>query len=134
MSEFIFVTEKDFSLRAREVIRELGKEAYVILRVGISGPHFPHRDAYPFVRIVNDTGVQESLMAEISADQKELRGYFPIDVKLSGRAEFGYASQVIGTVPIERVESERLDELRVQAKVRRITSQDLGPFENLRQR
>lgn len=134
MSEFIIVTERDFSVRAREVIREVGKRAFVMLRVSVAGPHFPHRDSYPFVRIVSGGRALESLIAEISADQKELRGYFPIDTELAGRVEFGYASQVLGSVPVERAEPERLDRKRIEVKVREVTNDDLGPFEPMRKR
>jgi hypothetical protein len=132
MTEFIFVTNKDFSIRAQEVVRELDKKAYVLLRVGVVGPHFPHRDSYPFVRIVSEDGTVESLMAEVSTDQKELRGYFPTDAKLTGRVEFGYASQVLGSIPIRRIEASKLDSRRIEADVHRIKLRDLGPFKRSR--
>jgi hypothetical protein len=132
MTDFIFVTERNFSLRAREVIRELDAKAYVLLRVGVVGPHFPHRDAYPFVRIISENGSIESLMAEVSTDQKELRGYFPVDVNLAGRVEFGYASQVLGSVPVRRIEATKLDAKRIEADARRVTTRDLGPFKRSR--
>lgn len=132
MIEFIFVAEKDFSVGAREVVRELGKKPYLLLRVAVAGPHFPHRDSYPFVRIVGEDGAVESLMAEISTDQKELRGYFPLDAKLAGRVEFGYGSQVLGSVPIRQIEAARLDRGRLPPDVHPITLRDLGPFKRSR--
>ena len=131
MAEPLFVTEKDFSVRAFEVIREFEDRAYLFLRVGVSGPYFPQRDAYPFVRIVSEVGTVESLMAEISTDQKELRGLFPSDVRVAGRVECGYASQVVGSVTIREVKVARLDPDRIDVEVRRITLRDLGPFESM---
>lgn len=133
MSEMIIVSERDFSVRAREVIRELGKNAYVLVRVSVKGPHFPHRDAYPFVRIVSAEGRRgaESLIAEVSQDQKELRGYFPVDVRLDGRVEFGYASEVLGSIPFEPREPERLNRERIAERVREVTTTDLGPFKTM---
>jgi hypothetical protein len=134
MSDIIFVTEKSFSVRAREVIRELGKTACVLLRVSIIGPRFPHRDSEPWIRILGEGDPALSLVADVSEDQKELRGYFPVDTKLSGRAEFGYGGEIIGSVPLRKVEPERLDRQRVEVKVREITNDDLGPFKAARRR
>src|SRR5262245_714093 len=128
MTELIFVRDNDFSLRAQEVIREFSDGPQMLLRVAVVGPHFPHRDSIPFVRIVGDRAAVDSLMAEISPDQKELRGYFPTDIEIFGRVEFGYASQVLGSIPIERLEAARLDTGRVAPEVHRVTLDDLGPF------
>ncbi|HJU92326.1 MAG TPA: hypothetical protein VJ656_05245 [Pyrinomonadaceae bacterium] len=128
MPELIFVTEKDFSVAVKEVIRELDRKPYLLLRVSILGPHFPRRDSYPFVRI----GTIQSLMAEISRDQKELRGYFPVDVEVSGRAEFGYASQIIGSVPLVQIPIVRLEPERMDRGVTKITLRELGPFKRQR--
>lgn len=135
MSEFIFVTEKDFSVRAREVIRELARnEPYVLLRVSVHGPRFPILDSAMFVRIVRGREPVESLTAEVSADQRELRGYFPVDTIVAGRVEFGYASHVMGSVTIGELDPERLDPARITQKVGRITSRELGPFRGIRER
>src|ERR1700674_297962 len=132
MTEFIFVTEKDFSLGAHEVVREVGQKPYLLLRVAVAGPYFSHGGSSPFVGIGGEDGAIVSLMAEISTDQKELRGYFPLDAKLTGRVEFGYASEVLGSVPIRQIEPTRLDPNRIGADVHRITLQDLGPFKRSR--
>lgn len=131
MVELIVATERDFSLYAREVIREFAERPYLLLRVAVVGPFFPHRDSTPFVRIVGSRLRLESLMAEISLDQKELRAYFPTDIKLAGRAEFGYASQVLGSIPISRIKIARLDIRRVDPNVKRVMLRDLGPFKKL---
>ncbi len=132
MIEVIFVAEKDFSLRAQEVVREMGEKPFLMLRVTLVGPHFPHRGAYPFLRVAGAGVAGESLMAEISADQKELNGYFPLDVKLSGRLEFGYGGQVLGSVPIAKLEPRQLDRSRLEKDVGSITLKDLGPFKRAR--
>jgi hypothetical protein len=128
----MFVTQKDFSLQAREVIREFVKGPYLLLRVAVKGPYFPLRDSAPFVRIISGHNRAESLMAVISPDQKELRGYFPIDTKVAGRVEFGYASQVIGSIGVRRIETERLESRRIHPGVRRVTSRHLLIFKQQR--
>lgn len=132
MSEYIFVTKKAFSVQAQEVIRELANRPYMLLRIAVVGPHFPYRDSTPFVRLVGDRKTVESLMAEISSDQKELRGYFPTDVKIAGRVEFGYASEVLGSLTISRLNVAKLDIKRIDPKVQRVTLRHLSPFKQRR--
>jgi hypothetical protein len=128
MTELLVVSARDFGLRAEEVIREFIERPQMLLRLTVVGPFFPHRDSEPFVRIVGGRSAAQSLMAEVSPDQKELRGYFPTDVRLAGQVEFGYASQVLGRIPIRRLKAAKLDMRRVDRKVHRVTQRDLGPF------
>ena len=83
MTDFVFVNEQSLHLQAKEVIREFVEGRYLLLRITMIGPYFPLRNSTPFVRLVGREGAAvESLMAEISPDQKELRGYFPTDVDI----------------------------------------------------
>jgi len=68
----------------------------------------------------------------VSADQKEMRGYFPTDTPLAGYVEFGYASQVLGRIPTRSLKVARLDARRVEPKVHRVTRRDPGPFKQRR--
>lgn len=128
MTDLVVVSARDFGLQAAEVIREFVEKPQMLLRVTVVGPFFPHRDSAPFVRIVGGRFAVESLMAEVSPDQTGLRGYFPTDVRLAGQVEFGYASQVLGRIPIRRLKAAKLDMRRVDRKVHRVTQRDLGPF------
>lgn len=129
MTDIMLVTPESFSLTAQETIRELTDGDCLLLRVAVKGPHFPHRDSVPFVRIVSAEGATvEALIAVVSIDQKELRGYFPVDTEVAGRVEFGYAGQLMGSVPVMGVEPARLDAKRVGTKVHRVTRKDPGPL------
>ena len=128
MTEIMILTPSDFSLRVQETVREFVEGNYLLLRVTVVGPYFPQRDSAPFVRIVNGRARVHSLMAEITPDQTELRGYFPTDVPVAGFVEFGYGSQVVGRIPVRRLRPVRLVQSRLQAGVRRIRRRDLGPF------
>ena len=128
MTDIMILTPRDFSLRAQETVRVFVEGDYLLLRVTVVGPYFPHRDSAPFVRIVTGHRRSESLMADITSDQTELRGYFPTDTAVAGFVEFGYASQVIGRIAIKRLKPARLDPRRLQRSVRRVTRRSLGPF------
>ncbi len=132
MTDLVIVSSGEFGLRAAEVIREFVERPQMLLRISVVGPWFPHRDSEPFVRIVGGRRAVESLLAEVSPDQKELRGYFPTDVPIAGQVEFGYASQVLGRIPIRKLRAAKLDMRRVDRKVHRVTQRDLGPFKRQR--
>ena len=132
MTGVMILRDRDFSLRAGEVIREFVPGPHLLLRVSVVGPHFPFLDSTPFVRIVAPRSRVESLMAEVSPDQKEMRGYFPTDTPVAGRVEFGYASNVWGSVPIRKLRAIRLDARRIQPGVHRVTRRSLGAFRRLR--
>ena len=58
----------------QETVREFVEGNYLLLRVTVVGPYFPQRNTAPFVRIVSGRQRVQSLMAEITPDQTELRG------------------------------------------------------------
>ncbi len=128
MTGVMLIRERDFSLRAAEVIREFIPGPHLLLRIAVVGPHFPHLDSTPFVRVVGSRTKVESLMAEVSPDQKEMRGYFPTDTSIAGRVEFGYASDVWGSVPVRELRATKLDVKRVAPRVHRVTRRSLGAF------
>lgn len=129
MTDFMLVTPESFSVTARETIRAVADRDHLFLRVSVRGPHFAQRGAAPFVRVVRSGGeTVEALIAVVSADQKELHGYFPTDTAIDGKVEFGYAGKALGSVSVGDVEPERLDAKRVGSKVHRVTQRDLGPF------
>ena len=130
MTDIMLVTPESFSVTAQETIREFSGSDQLLLRVAVKGPHFPHRNSVPFVRVVGKDGrtTVEALMTVVSADQKELRGYFPTDTEVVGRVEFGYAGETMGSVPAARIDIGRLDSKQIGAKVHRVTRKDPGPF------
>ncbi len=93
---------RKMSWRAREIVREVNDRPHVLIAVEIEGTHFPHRAVEAFVRVVEPRGrSMECWFAEVSEDNRRLKGYFPLDLPKKGRIEFGYAGQVLGTLPIE---------------------------------
>lgn len=132
MWEHLTASTRDFSLRAEEVIREITPRPHLLLRITVLGPRFPHLDSEPFVRIVGTREKAEAFMTEISADEKELRAYFPTDTAVSGSVEFGYASKVVGRIPIRRLKIARLDMKRVESEVHRVTRRSPGAFRHSR--
>ncbi|NEM06057.1 hypothetical protein [Geodermatophilus normandii] len=115
--------------RARETVREVAAGPHLLLRLDVLGPTFPHRDVVPFVRLSDGRSSTAALMTEVSDDGTSLHAYFPTDVPLTGRIEFGYGSEVLGTLPIETGgEVERLEMARIDTPVHRVTTADPGAF------
>ena len=131
MTSVLFVRDRDFSWRAREVLRELEDAPHLLLRLDVLGPHFPQRDSAPFVRLVANRRRVAALMTEVADDQTHLRAYFPVDQPLEGRIEFGYASEVLGRIAIRESTIDRLDRRRIDSRFHRVTRKDLGAFERL---
>jgi hypothetical protein len=132
MTSVLFVRESDFTLRAREVLREVADTPHQLMRVDVLGPYFPERDSAPFVRLVSGRQCVTALMTEVAPDQTHLRAYFPVDQPMRGRVEFGYAGEILGSVAIGESRIERLDPLRIDAPFHRVTREDLGAFEKLK--
>ncbi|MGY1607551.1 MULTISPECIES: hypothetical protein [unclassified Geodermatophilus] len=110
-------------------MREVAARPHLLLRLDVLGPQFPQRDVVPFVRLSDGQSSTGALMTEVSDDGTSLRAYFPTDVPLIGRIEFGYGSEVLGTLPIETGgEVERLDVARIVSAVHRVTRADPGAF------
>src|ERR1044071_3781735 len=81
---------------AREVVKELNDRPHLLVRLEISGPHFPQRAAEPCVRILEGWRVvARSWFADISDDGRRLLGYFAVDVPRGDAGEFGYGAEVM---------------------------------------
>lgn len=132
MTSLLLVRDRDFSWRAREVLREVENRPHLLLRVDIHGPHFPERGVAPFMRLVAGRKKVTALMTEIDDSQTHLRGYFPTDLAVKGRFEFGYASEVLGSLLIREPNVDRLDEARIDTDFHRVTVGDPGAFGKMR--
>ncbi len=116
------------SLRAEEVVREIDDRPHLLVRIEISGAHFPHRAAEPFVKIVTSDGAAAaSWFAGVSDDNRRLMGYFPSDLPPQGTVEFGYANEVLGrlAVKFEAKAVSRLDRKRLPKDVVVVSTKDL---------
>ena len=114
---------------AREVVKELNDRPHLLVRLEITGPHFPHRAAEPFVRILEgERVVARSWFADISDDGRRLLGYFAVDVPRGDTVEFGYGAEVLGRMRatfdaadmVRRLERERLPKGVVEVTTRDI--------------
>lgn len=115
-----------FSWSAKEVIKEIDKKPHLLIRIEISGSHFPHRALEPFMKIrVNKEEIMSSWFTDVSRDNSKLIGYFPIDLPSKGVIEFGYGNQVMGIVDekidfdvISHLDREQLPEKVVAVSVK----------------
>ena len=83
---------------ASEVIREVDRRPHLLTRVTVTG-RFVHRATVPVVRIAGEATIN-CWFAEISADGKELRGYFRDRLPHAGFVEFGYADEPLQRLPL----------------------------------
>lgn len=108
--------------RAQEVVKMLDDRPHLLVRLDITGPHFPHRAAEPFVRILSrERVVAKSWFTRISEDSRKLMAYFPVDVPAGDTIEFGYAVNVMGRIAasfdakaVKHLERERLPKETVE--------------------
>jgi hypothetical protein len=130
MPEYIYHRPVAYQLDAAETLREFGDRPHMLLRVGIRGGHFPHRDAPTFARIMHRGETLDALFCEVDEDERGLRAYFPTDVPLEGTLQVGFGTDLVAEFDFERrkPETERLDEQRIEAPFHRVTRQDPGVF------
>ena len=108
----------EYTARAKEVVRVLDDRPHLLVRVEVSGGHFPHRAPDAFVMIqLGEEEYFEDAFTEVSPDNKKLVGYIPVDLPATGVVVFGYGNEIWGTVPgrfergaVDRLERERLPE------------------------
>jgi len=120
----MFLSSKapEFSWQATEVLKQIDERPHLVVRILISGSHFPHRAALPFVRIVTETKqVVNNWFAEVADDNRGLVGYFPTDLPKEGIIEFGYGGKLLGRVRVgfeskivKRLERTRLPKEMVE--------------------
>jgi hypothetical protein len=103
----------DVRWTGREVLKDLFGKPHLLLRVTITGPHFPHRATEPFVKI----GKKRSRFVYISEDGLRADAYFDLDDAASGELVFGHGDDVELIVPdgfsadrVERLDRGRLPE------------------------
>ena len=90
---------KRYKAVAKEVVRELNGRPHLVVRIEVSGDHFPDRDAQPFVIIrVGRQKYFKDLFTEVSPDNSGLVGYFPVHIPPKGEIAFGYGDEIWGFV------------------------------------
>jgi hypothetical protein len=75
---------------AHQVLRDLNREPHLLMRLKLTGTHFPQRALEPFVVV----GKVRSQFVEIAEDSLSAYAYFDEPLPEGGRPEFGYGDQV----------------------------------------
>jgi hypothetical protein len=104
-------------------MKETDDRPRLLVRIEISGAHFPHRAPEPLVKIVSEGQTIARWFADVSADNRRL----VIDLPREGMLELGYGSEVLGRVPV-KFESEamnRLDRERLPEDVIVVSTESL---------
>ena len=96
---------------ARLVVHDLNQEPHLLMRVKLTGTHFPQRALEPFVVV----GKAHSRFVTISDDGLSACAYFDEQLPKGGRIEFGYGTDVLLRFPraFDREEVELLDPKRL---------------------
>lgn len=91
---------------ARQVLRDLHGKPHVLLRIKLTGTHFPQRALEPFAAV----GKVRSLFVEISEDGLSASAYFDRPLPQGGSIDFGYGDKVfLRLKAFESKAVERLD-------------------------
>lgn len=130
MVAFTYLRPVPLQIAVDEVLREVGTQPHLLLRVAIRGDSFPQRALEPFARLTLKRKVIESLFTEVDDDERGMRGYFPTDVPLRGTLTVGYGSEVTAVIPLDRSRPRpaRLDESKIEGRFHRVTTRNLGEF------
>lgn len=98
-----FFSRKDtlpkYQAATKEVVKILNDRPHLLVRMTISGGHFPHRAPHPFIHIrVGESEYFTDYFTEISNDNSSLVGYLPVNFPKKGVIEFGYGNEIWGTI------------------------------------
>ncbi|MBI1786501.1 MAG: hypothetical protein HYR60_02980 [Acidobacteria bacterium] len=105
---------------ARQVLRDLHEIPHLLLRIKVTGTHFPRRALEAFVSI----GEVRSRFVEIGPDGLSASAYFDRAPR-EGVVEFGYGAEVLlrFPVPFRRAVVRELDPARLPPHTRRMASE-----------
>lgn len=88
-----------YQVATKEVVKILNDSPHLLVRMTISGGHFPHRAPHPFIHIrVGESEYFTDYFTEISNDNSSLIGYLPVNFPEKGVIEFGYGNEIWGTI------------------------------------
>ncbi|MHC4692049.1 MAG: hypothetical protein ACYS67_04845 [Planctomycetota bacterium] len=110
----------EYKALATEVVRVLDDRPHLLVRIEVSGEHFPHRAPHPFVMVkVGEDEYYKDLFTEVSPDNHKLLGYLPVNIPSKGVIVFGYGDEIWGRIPgeFDAASVTRLDRKRLPEKV-----------------
>ena len=88
-----------YQVETKEVVKILNDSPHLLVRMTISGGHFPHRAPHPFVYIrVGESEYFTDYFTEVSNHNASLIGYLPVNCPKKGVIEFGYGDEIWGTI------------------------------------
>jgi len=130
MPEYIYYKPVSYQVDAAEILKEIGEQPHMLLKISIRGGHFPHRNAPAFARIQVKRTVFDALFCEIDDDESGFRAYFATDVPLNGVLSIGFENDVVAEFEFERLklEPQKLEVRRIETAFHRVTLKDLGVF------
>lgn len=130
MPEYIYYKPVPYQLEAAEILKEIGEQPHLLLRISMRGGYFPHRNAGAFARIKERQMTFDALYCEIDDDERGFRAYFATDVPLYGTLSVGFENVVTAEFDLEQLQLQpkSLDEERIEMPYHRVTVDDLGVF------
>lgn len=105
-----------YEWRAKEVLRDIDKEANLFLRVELTGPYFGARALEPFVLV----GRVRSRLVRIDREGLRALAYFDQPLPPEGEVAFGWGQDVVYVLPRRFDVSEvvRLDRARLPRRLK----------------
>ncbi len=110
------INDPNLRWHAKEVLRDIDERPHLMVRIRLSGAHFPQRGAEPFVRV----GTVRSKLVLIDDDELGVRAYFDEPIPANAMIEYGYGEQVTYRVRRKFAPSriEQLDRARLPRNTR----------------
>jgi hypothetical protein len=102
---------KDVKVQLREVVRDIGKKPHILIRVRLTGWHFPQRAPEPFLVI----GKTVSKFVILDEEGTTADAYFDVRPPAAKRVSFGYGNIIAWDfeVPIAPAKIETVDRARL---------------------
>lgn len=125
MAEMFYqIPVRELTWHAQEVVRVVDRKPHLVVRITVTGGHFPQRALVPFIRIMEgEKQVARDWFTEIGEDGS-LIAYFQTDMPKSGVLEYGYFPEILGRIPLrfDANAIKRLDRKRLANDVMDTTS------------
>lgn len=134
MAEMFFqIPVRELTWRAQEVVRVVDHKPHLVVRITVTGGHFPQRALVPFIRVMEgEKVVARDWFTEIGEDGS-LIAYFQTDMPKSGVLEYGYFPEILGRISlrfnanaIQRLDRKRLAKDVVDATSKYLRKKNTG--------